>query len=129
MSSRVLVDTDVLVDFLRGHPAAVAFVEGHSDQILLSVVVVAELYEGVKGPAESAALGAFVSLFPIPPVGLSIAEVAGRYRREYGRSHNVGLADAIVAATAEVEQAALRTLNVRHYPMFTGLEPAYRKQA
>jgi hypothetical protein len=39
----------------------------------------------------------------------------------------VGLADAILAATAEAEEAELKTLNVKHYPMFSGLEPAYIK--
>ncbi len=40
----------------------------------------------------------------------------------------MGLADAIIAATASVENAVLKTLNVKHYPMLAGLEPAYRKQ-
>ena len=35
--------------------------------------------------------------------------------------------DAIIAATATGEDAELKTLNTRHYPMFKGLKPAYRK--
>ena len=38
-----------------------------------------------------------------------------------------GLADAVIAATAVAVDASLKTLNVRYYPMFEGLEPAYRK--
>jgi len=37
------------------------------------------------------------------------------------------LADAILAATVEIENAELRTLNTRHYPMLKGLRPAYDK--
>jgi predicted nucleic acid-binding protein len=39
----------------------------------------------------------------------------------------MGLADAILAATAEAENAELKTLNTNHYPMFRNLRPAYNK--
>ena len=54
MARSILLDTDVLVDFLRGYNKAVAFVNTHSARIILSSVVVAELYAGVKGDAEQA---------------------------------------------------------------------------
>ncbi|MEW6751330.1 MAG: type II toxin-antitoxin system VapC family toxin [Candidatus Latescibacterota bacterium] len=123
----LLVDTDVLVDFLRGYDKAVALVTGHAARIVLSAVVVAELYAGVKGDAEQAAVESFVSLFRVVPVDARIAKTAGLYRRDYGRSHGVGLADAILAATAEAEHAQVKTLNTRHYPMLKNLKPAYRK--
>ena len=41
--------------------------------------------------------------------------------------HGVGLADALLAATAESENAELKTLNTKHYPMFQDLKPAYTK--
>ena len=127
MSKALLVDTDVLVDFLRGHLEAVAFVNAHAGRIILSAVVVAELYAGVKGDAEKDALDNFVSLFRVVPVCTDIAKAGGLFKREYGASHGVGLADAIVAATAAAENAELKTLNTRHYPMVKGLRPAYRK--
>lgn len=62
MRTPILPDTDVLVDFLRGHSKAVAFVNTHQSHIILSSIVVAELYAGVKGDAEFAALRDFISL-------------------------------------------------------------------
>jgi hypothetical protein len=47
-----LPDTDVLADFSRGAPQAVAFVKAHSSRMILSFVVIAELYAGVKGNTE-----------------------------------------------------------------------------
>ena len=125
--SILLLDTDVLVDFLRGHSEAVAFVNAHSARIILSSIVVAELYAGVRGDREQAALEALVSLFRVVPVSGEIAKTGGLYKRDYGKSHGVGLADAILAATAEAEKAELKTLNTRHYPMLKGLRPAYKK--
>ena len=127
MEGAILLDTDVLVDFFRGHSKAVAFVNAHSTRIILSSIVVAELYAGVKGDAEQAALEDFVSLFRVVPVSAEIAKAGGLYKRDYGKSHGVGLADAILAATAEAEDAKLKTLNTKHYPMLKGLRPAYKK--
>jgi predicted nucleic acid-binding protein len=45
----------------------------------------------------------------------------------YGKSRGVGLVDAILAATAEAEQADLKTFNIKHYPMMKGLKPPYKK--
>jgi predicted nucleic acid-binding protein len=127
MTAPVLVDTDVLVDFLRGHKNAATFITDHADRIILSAISVAELYAGVKGEDELAILSDLVSLFRVIPVNSEIAKAAGLYKRDYGKSHGVGLADAVLAATAVAENAELKTLNVRHYPMLKGLKPAYGK--
>jgi predicted nucleic acid-binding protein len=127
MMGAVLLDTDILVDFLRGTNKAEAFISAQADRIILSAIVVAELYAGVKGEAEREALDALVSLFRIVPVDVEIAKAGGLYKRDYGKSHGVGLADAILAATAEAWKAELKTLNIKHYPMLKGLRPAYTK--
>jgi predicted nucleic acid-binding protein len=127
MPRAILPDTDVLVEFLRGHSNAVALVNRHAARIILSSIVVAELYAGVKGDAERATLDSFVSLFRVVPVDAEIAKAGGLYKRDYGRSHGVGLADAVLAATVEAENAELKTLNTKHYPMLKALRPAYTK--
>ena len=127
MAGAILLDTDVLVDFFRGYSKAVAFVNARSDQIILSSIVVAELYAGVKGDAEQVALEDFISLFRVVPVDEKIAKTGGLHKRDYGKSHGVGLADAILAATAAAENAELKTLKTKHYPMLKGLRPAYKK--
>jgi predicted nucleic acid-binding protein len=127
MPHPILIDTDVLIDFLRGHDKAVAFVNEFSSRIILSPIVVAELYAGVKGNDELKVLEDFISLFRIVPLTAEIAKIGGLYKRDFGKSHGVGLADAILAATADKEKAELKTLNVKHYPMLGGLEAAYKK--
>ena len=69
-----------------------------------------------------------VAVFPVVPLSGETAKLAGLYKRDYAKSHGLGLADAILAATADRENADLATLNVRHYPMFKGLRPAYAKK-
>lgn len=127
MPDLFLVDTDILIDFLRGYNKAVAFVDQFSPQIILSPIVIAELYAGVKGDDELSVLDNFISLFHVVPLTSEIARLGGLYKRDFGKSHGVGLADAILAATAEIEKAELKTLNVKHYPMFNALKPVYKK--
>jgi predicted nucleic acid-binding protein len=127
MTRSILLDTDVLADFFRGYPKAVDFMNNHSDHIIISAIVVAELFAGAKGDAELSALEEFVSIFRVAPVNVEIAKAGGLYRSQFGKSHGVGLADAILAATAEAENAELKTLNTKHYPMLKGLTPAYTK--
>src|SRR4051812_17178674 len=116
MPDPLLIDTDVLIDYLRGQPAAVAYLEGLTDTLLMSVITQAELYSGVRDGAERSALDAFVTVFDRVDVGPEIARVAGLFRRDYGPSHKVGLADALIAATSESRQATLVTLNQKHFP-------------
>ncbi len=127
MNKPLLVDTDVLVDYLRGLPAAVAYMMANANCICLSAIVVAELYAGVRDDAELKRLDEFLALFPVLPVTASLARSGGLYKRDYFQSHGTGLADAIIAATADEHHAALKTLNVRHYPMLRNLKPPYRK--
>ncbi len=123
----ILPDTDILVDFFRGVEEAVKFVEDNSKKFILSAIVVAELYAGIRDDNERDILEDFTSLFKIIPVTLEIAKLAGFLRNRFGKSHGIGIADALVAATAMVEGAELKTLNIKHYPMFQGIKPPYRK--
>jgi predicted nucleic acid-binding protein len=57
-----------------------------------------------------------------------VSTLAGELGRRFRRSHGApGVADLVIAATAERHKLPLATLNVRHFPMFPGLEPAYRR--
>lgn len=127
MAARLLVDTDVLVDYLRDFPAAVAFVERRAEDLLVSAVSVAELFAGVREGQEWATLESFILAFDVVPVDREIAERGGLYRREFMRSHRLGLADALVAATADAVDADLATLNTKHFPMRPRLKPPYTR--
>ena len=128
MPKVVLIDTDVMVDFLRGHPKAVALLKRHSSRVIMSSIVAAELYAGVRGDEELKTLEDLLSLFRLVPVSPALARSGGLLKRDYGKTHGIGLADAIVAATAITENADLKTLNIKHYPMLKGLKPPYTKR-
>ena len=128
MNKPILPDTDILVDFLRGRPEAVAYIESQAERTVLSAIVAAELYAGVSDDEELERLDEFVSLYCVLPVTAEIARAAGLYKRDYYQSHGVGLADAVLAATAEIHAAELKTLNIKHYPLLRDLKPPYVKK-
>ena len=126
----ILLDTNVIIDHLRGHESARALIKENSDFIVLSTINVAELYAGVRGNEdgeEQLLLKNFLSLYKCVPVSSNIARLGGLYRREFGRSHGVSLTDALIAATVTMIDADLLTLNIKHFPMFPNLEPPYIK--
>ena len=81
------------------------------------VYAVVELFAGVREGDETDKLEEFVGLFPVIPVALEVAKTAGLHRRDFGPSHGTGLADGMLAATADLHALELKTLNTRHYHM------------
>jgi predicted nucleic acid-binding protein len=73
------------------------------------------------------ALDQFIGSFQIIPIDENIATRAGIIRRDFGKSHGTGLADAIIAATAEAQQANLVTLNSKHFQMIKDVVLPYKK--
>jgi predicted nucleic acid-binding protein len=123
----LVVDTDVLIDYLRDQADAVAFLEGCAQPLALSVVSVAELYVGVRDGEERRRLDAFTAAFDALPLEQEAAVQAGLWRRQYGRSHGTGLADALIAASVATAGGTLATLNRRHFPMLADVLVPYAK--
>jgi predicted nucleic acid-binding protein len=123
----VVLDTDVLIDFLRGLPAAGQYVGGLTGVPTCSEVTRVEVLRGMRA-GERRATERLLATLRWVVVDDQVSGLAGEMGRRFRRSHGViAAADLLVAATAERLGLPLATLNVRHYPMFVGLEPAYRR--
>ena len=124
----MLVDTDILIDYLRGRSEAVAFLEQHVDDLHASAVTVAELYQGVREGRERNKLVATLSALSVLPLTEEIASLAGLFRRDHGAAMGCGLADCMIAATASRHQLELATLNARHFAMLQDVIMPYHKR-
>ena len=122
-----MIDTDVLIEYLRGSDRAAKFLEGLEGDLIISAISVAELFSGVKGSEEMDALDQFMLAFQTIPIDDRLARQAGLIRQEYHPSHGVGLADALIAATALEEGAELFTFNRRHYPSVEDVSLPYNR--
>lgn len=122
-----LIDTSVMIDYLRGHGPAGAFLEALRREGTLQaseisrLEVLAGMREGEEKPTR-----ALLSSFEWHPVDQEVAEKAGALGRRWLPSHSgIDSADLAVAATATLLGATPSTLNVRHFPMFPDLRPPY----
>lgn len=123
----ILVDTDVLIAHLRGREQARAWLRQARTQGPLSVsaVSIAELTGGMRS-VERRGVWNLLSVLRAQPVTELVGRRAGELMRTYRQSHSgVGIADYLIAATAEHHGAELATLNVRHFPMFPDLRPPF----
>jgi len=124
----LLLDTSVLIDHLRGDPAARqalagAAAEGH--RLASSVVVKVEVLAGMR-PAEERRTRRLLDTLDWIPVDDDIAERAGLLANRHLPSHpGVDPVDYLIAATAELHDAVLWTRNLEHFPMFPELQPPY----
>jgi len=101
---KALVDTNVLVDYLQGLPAAAIELDRYP-VLEVSAITVAELIVGAATPARAAAVDTLLENCSIVPVDEAIAREAGRLRRE----RRVRLPDALVWASARVRGSLLVT--------------------
>ncbi len=123
----LLLDTDVLIDYLREQGGAVRFVEGLKAAFAMSVITVAELWAGVRNEPEERTISGLISACKVMEIDEEIARRGGLFRQQFGRSHGVLLPEALIAATSAVRQLELVTLNRRHYPMLDSVTTPYRK--
>lgn len=115
---KYVIDSDVLIDHLRGYQQAMDFIDSlllDGAEVCFSVISEAEIYSNVR-PGELAKIRALFDSLTRFNVNGQIARKAGEYRTVF-RSHSMVLPDALVAATAFVWGADLITRNDRHYPM------------
>ena len=112
----VVIDTDILVNFLRGNEATKHFLRSVAEEATPcgSVITVAEIHAGMR-PREKKATQDLLDSLIILPVTREVAELAGRLKQTT-RQVRLELDDCLIAATAMVEGATLATANRRHYP-------------
>ena len=121
----ILVDSDVLIEHLRGKTAArdwLVNARRSSGPLAISVVSLTGVAGGMRSPELREVMRLLGSMQRFE-VTEQVAWRAATLMNEYRRSHSgIGLGDYLIAATALTEGLEVATLNIRHYPMFPELE-------
>lgn len=122
-----LIDSDRVVEYLKGRPSAVELLaELQVDSLAISIITYGEVYEGIYRGVDprraEQAFGDFLS--PVRILGISratartFALVSGELRR---RGLTTPAADLLIAATALQHDLTLVTGNLRHFERVPGL--------
>ena len=120
----IVVDTDVLIDALRGRqPAAGRVAEGlEAGALATTAVTVFELLSGAKGRRQMESIGALLGALPVLPFDAAAGEEAASLRRKLeGRGEGIGMADYLIAGVCVTRSAALLTGNRKHFQRIDAL--------
>lgn len=116
--ARILLDSTVLIDALRGRPAAerVRMMRRRGDEPWISVISVEEIWRGLLAGEEPMARR-LLRAMRLAPLGVAEGERAGRWRRQYAEEgRTLHQADCLIAASAVAAGANLATGNPHHFP-------------
>ena len=112
----MLIDTDVLIWYLRGNENAQKTVNANIP-FTISIVTYIELIQGMKDKRELKLLQKFVKKQSIKIIQINenISSKAMFLVEDFSLSHSMEMGDAIIAATALEKQEILLTANDKHY--------------
>ena len=115
-----LIDTDILVDYLRQTPEAIEYLKS-AGSWSYSIVTAMELFAGARNNREIAAIERFLNTYR--EVGLS--EESARRGREIMKKHarvdGLDPLDALIAASAVSGNLRIATRNGKHFRNIAGL--------
>ena len=119
----MVFDTDILIWFLRGNIKASKKIDACSDRTISTVTYI-ELLLGARDKREKRMIQDFIKQFHfnVLPLTENIGHRASIYIEEYALKVDLGLADALIAATAVESSLPLITANTKHYKVVSDLE-------
>jgi predicted nucleic acid-binding protein len=126
---QVVIDTDILIDMLRGVEKAVTFIaelENRGSKLSTTVINAFELYYGAykskKKPQNLIATRKLLKKMVILKMNVKSAEKAGRIHAELeAEGYPIGMRDIMVGAIALTRGYTLITRNVAHLRKIKGL--------
>ncbi len=123
MVYEVLLDTDVIIWYLRGNQKAYELIHG-LNRFAISAVTYMELVQGMRNKDELHRLKRTLKQWGVKVIYIceEISALALFYVEEYFLSHSMQLADALIAATCSNYGLTLYTANNKHYRVINEIE-------
>ena len=119
----MIIDTDVLIWYLRGNDKAFQIVE-NTDNFFISAVTYMELVQGMRNKKElnSFRQALFAWNAKILYISEEISAKAMFAVEQHFLSHSMQLADALIGGTAIAYGLPLLTGNDKHYKIMKGIQ-------
>jgi predicted nucleic acid-binding protein len=120
----VLVETTILVDYLRGSDAAAEYLDKARSEggLLCSTVTQAELIVGSRTRGEIREIDQLLARFQNEPIASSDSTRAITWLRKYYHSRGVGFHDCLLGAAAVRRKIPIATLNEKHFKALPGVK-------
>ncbi len=123
MLYEILVDTDVLIWYLRGNKNAYNLIHS-TNNFCISSITYMELVQGMRNKDELRTLQKVLKQWEVKTLYISeeISAKALFYMEEYFLSHSMQLVDSLIAATCTQYGMKLITANDKHYKVVKDLD-------
>jgi len=121
----MVADTDVLIDYLRGHERSakrIAF-EIEQGHLATTAITAFELRVGARTQRQQAVVEVLLDALRILPLDADAATAAANARRTLlERGEDIGVADSLIAGVCLANQGMLITNNKEHFKRIEGLK-------
>lgn len=119
----ILLDTDVLIDILRGHPTAKRWIENNADiDFAIHGVVAMEIVQGSRNKAELQHNRRLLKGFKIVWPDSAEFQLAFELLSQHNLAVGIGIPDCLIAATAISRSLILHSFNAKHYQALPNLQ-------
>jgi tRNA(fMet)-specific endonuclease VapC len=118
----ILCDTNIFIEFYKGNSTIIQELGKIGvAQLAISIVTQAELYYGALNKAELLRIQKHLNLFHNLPIDHQISGQFIQLMAQYSLSHKLAIPDALIAATALVNDQELYTLNIKDFRFIENL--------
>lgn len=119
----ILCDTNILIELYKGNQKIISDLKNiREENICISDVISAELLYGARDKKDLDFLKKQIESVVCLPINESISRTAVELIHKFSLSHNLGLADGLIAATAIYHDFELFTLNTRDFRFIENLK-------
>lgn len=121
-NSRILVDTDIIIKIYRGDKEKRKALAPIQDNLAISTVTAIELMIGAKNKKKQIEVSKTIKAYFSYDITSAIGASAFALVKKYGLTHFIGVADAMIAATAIENKILLYTDNISDYDFIKELK-------
>lgn len=115
MVDKILADTSILIDLQKGVQKSIYNFDRLKDRIIISRITACEIIYGAKNKKEKKINKEFIEKLEVIEISEEISKYTYFLLDKYAHAVKLGIADALIAATAIIEGFSLWTLNIKHF--------------
>jgi predicted nucleic acid-binding protein len=119
MNSIVFIDTCIVIDYINGK---VRIDQNHGTKYCFNSIVDMEVLVGVNNKRDLHTTNKKLNIFQNINIDQEVLQLARELVNKYVLSHNMGIYDAVIAATFLVYDLPLWTYNKKDFKYIDGLE-------
>lgn len=123
INEKIVCDTNVFINYLqKDEPTVVAVEQIGNENIVMPIITALELCKGAGNKDELKEIQEFINFYTSLQLNSKGVELALELIKKYHLAHNLGLADALIAASVIIADLKLFTFNVKDFDYINGLK-------